>query len=75
MESGLTRFDRNAGPAVHPGGLAVLMVGIASRQAASPTARLQTRLNGMSVVQGLLSPRHGAFSLAAAQALTCRKQG
>lgn len=75
METGLARFDRNGMLGPQPGGLALMMVGIASRQAASPTARLQTRLNGLGMVQGLLCPRHGSFNLAAARALTSRKQG
>lgn len=75
METGLARFDRNGMLGPQPGGLALMMVGIASRQAASPTARLYNRLSALSRGHGLLAPRHGAFNLAAARALTSRKQG
>lgn len=75
METGLARFDRHGMLAPQAGGVALMMVGIASRQAASPTARFQTRLSALSRGQGLLAPRHGAFNLAAARALTSRKQG
>ncbi|WP_165830944.1 hypothetical protein [Sphingomonas pokkalii] len=52
-----------------PIGLAVLLVGIAARQAASPTARIQTRLSMPLPRAALLAPAHGAFHLGAAAAL------
>ncbi|WP_448662990.1 hypothetical protein ACG3SL_20535 [Sphingomonas sp. CJ20] len=53
-----------------PTELAVLLVGIAARQAASPTARAQARLAIVAPVDTLLAPVHGAFHRAAALALT-----
>lgn len=54
--------------------LAILLVGVAARQAASPTARAQARLAIALPVDSLLAPVHGAFHRAAALALT-RWQG
>lgn len=53
-----------------PTGLAVLLVGVAARQAASPTARLQARLSRGVSIGGLLAPAHGAFNRAAEIAVT-----
>jgi hypothetical protein len=50
--------------------LAVLLVGVAARQAASPTARAQVGLEASPVPGGALTPAHGAFHGAAAEALT-----
>jgi hypothetical protein len=58
-----------AATAAMPIGLAVLLVGIATRQAASPTARIQTRLSMPLPRTALLAPAHGAFHRAAAAAL------
>ncbi len=52
-----------------PTGLAVLLVGVASRQAASPAARTTTMLLPV-VGGGLLAPQSGAFHAATAAALT-----
>ncbi|MEI9852837.1 MAG: hypothetical protein WDN24_20435 [Sphingomonas sp.] len=52
-----------------PTELAVLLVGVAARQAASPTARVQARLMVSTPVDALLAPLHGAFHRAAALAL------
>ncbi|MEG3181255.1 hypothetical protein [Sphingomonas sp. LT1P40] len=53
-----------------PTELAVLMVGVAARQAASFTAQLQSDLSRVEAVGGLLSPTHGAFNNAVEAALT-----
>ncbi|RYE03671.1 MAG: hypothetical protein EOP61_03665 [Sphingomonadales bacterium] len=50
--------------------LAILLVGVAARQAASPTARAQARLGASLPIDALLAPVHGAFHHAAALALT-----
>ncbi len=50
--------------------LAVLMVGVASRQAASPTARVQAGLMFRATEGALLAPATGSFSAATAAALT-----
>lgn len=67
VETGFARFDFGLASTALPGGLAVLMVGIVSRQAASPTARQQARLAGSGKACGLLCPQTGAFSADAAQ--------
>ncbi|MES2987533.1 MAG: hypothetical protein V4808_06485 [Pseudomonadota bacterium] len=50
--------------------LAILLVGVAARQAASPTAVAQARLSVVLPVDALLAPVHGAFHRATALALT-----
>jgi hypothetical protein len=62
-------FDRAAVTAI-PTELAILMVGVAARQAASPTARLQSDLDAAPAAGSLLVPAHGAFNHAVAAALT-----
>jgi len=50
---------------------AVMLVGVAARQAASPTAMLfQARLRDVTYEVALLAPVHGAFN----QAMACRLQ-
>lgn len=57
------RFDRDiAVMTAIPTELAVLMVGVAVRQAASPTAQLQALLARTTATDALLAPGHGAFS-------------
>jgi len=55
--------------------LAVLMVGVASRQAASPTARSQAALGGDVADGTILAPVSGCFSAATAAALIRWKEG
>jgi hypothetical protein len=57
-----------------PTRLAVLLVGVASRQAASPTARAQAKLVPDDPEAEPLEPATGAFHATAAAALT-RWQG
>ncbi|WP_228275176.1 hypothetical protein [Stakelama tenebrarum] len=52
-----------------PTELAVLMVGVAARQAASATASTQTRLTAAAGEADLLAPEHGAFHRPTALAL------
>lgn len=52
-----------------PTGLAVLMAVVTSRQAASPTARIQTRLSMPLPVAVPLAPADGCFHRAVATAL------
>lgn len=52
-----------------PTRLAVLLVGVASRQAASPTARAQARLALADPAAEPLAPTGGAFNASAAAAL------
>jgi hypothetical protein len=53
-----------------PTELAILLVGVAARQAASPTARAQVGLNASAESAVALAPVHGAFHRIAAEALT-----
>lgn len=67
------RFDRNvldrAAVTAIPTELAVLMVGVAVRQAASPTAQLQSDLDYSRPASGLFAPVHGAFNAEVERAL------
>jgi hypothetical protein len=60
------RFDRDvmdrAAVTAIPTELAILMVGVAARQAASPTARAQSDLDWTAPAAGLFAPAHGAFN-------------
>ena len=49
-----------------PTELAVLLVGVAARQAASPTARVQARIGMAAPADTLLAPGHGCFHRTAA---------
>lgn len=65
------RFDRDiAVMTAIPTELAVLMVGVAARQAASPTAQLQAALDRPLPAGALFAPAHGAFNGAVEAALT-----
>ncbi|WP_242139301.1 MULTISPECIES: hypothetical protein [unclassified Sphingomonas] len=62
MDLSFSRFEAD-GPAVAlPPDLAVLMVGVAARQAASPTAMVQARLPRPDR-NDPFTPAHGAFNL------------
>lgn len=68
MDLSFNLWERDAGTAL-VGGFAVLLVGIAARQAASPTALAQARLERRQRPGDRLRPRGGSFSAAVAQAL------
>ena len=70
MDLSFARFDRDIAVTALPTELAVLLVGVAARQAASPTARAQTLLSHNVSVLSLLAPAHGAFNRDVAEALT-----
>jgi len=55
-------FDRTTEVTQLPGDLAVLMVGIAARQSASPTALAQARFGRIGQGSRLLEPLDGAFN-------------
>jgi hypothetical protein len=55
--------------------LAVLLVGVASRQAASPTARVQAAIARSGLPAPLLAPPSGAFSAVVAERLRGWKGG
>lgn len=68
MDLSYTRFDTGRATAL-PVELAVLLVGVAARQAASPTARIATLATRRPSPDHLLRPESGSFSAAAAAAL------
>jgi hypothetical protein len=60
------RFEHDASVAVLPPDLAVLLVGVAARQAASPTALAHTRFAPQVTDESIFSPPSGAFDAAVA---------
>jgi hypothetical protein len=68
VDLSFTRFDRDLPVAILPTELAALLAGVAARQAASATARIQTGLEP-SPPGSLLTPAGGRFSDATAAAL------
>lgn len=72
MDLSFSRFEADGTVTALPPDLAVLMVGVAARQAASPTALLQARLPAQDRVHDWFAPAHGAFNRAVAQGLGAR---
>ena len=71
MDLSFTRSDRASEPRTLPTDLAVLMVGVSARQAASITAGLQVDLaRSASVTPTRFAPADGRFSTGAARALS-----
>ena len=70
MDQFFPRFDKAAELTELPEDLAVLMVGIAARQAASPTAARWVRLERSGPEETLLAPAHGAFNAPVAETMT-----
>ena len=69
MDAYFTRFEPHGELTILPPDLAVLMVGVSARQAASPTAACWARMD-MSIAEGsLLAPALGAFNAAVAARL------
>ena len=62
-------FDKSAAVTVLPPELAVMMVGVTARQAASPTALFFARLASGASESRLFAPAHGAFNESVAAAL------
>ena len=73
MDLSFLRFEPDARVTALPPDLAVMLVGVVARQAASPTAMLYTRLSPTTETPWF-APAHGAFNLAMAQLLTAWKQ-
>jgi hypothetical protein len=69
VDLSFSRFEADATVVALPPDLAVLMVGIAARQAASPTAIIQSRLPGPNPKPDWFAPAHGAFNLVVAEML------
>lgn len=72
MDLSFARFDKDVRITALPPDLAVLMVGISARQAASPTAIAASRLSAPVRIDALFAPLAGAFNLAAATCLESR---
>jgi hypothetical protein len=62
LDLSFSGFDRNTEVTQLPGDLSVLMVGIAARQSASPTAVAQARFGRIGQRSRLLEPLDGAFN-------------
>jgi hypothetical protein len=76
MDLSFPRFDRDHEVTVMPGDLAVLMVGVAARQAASVTAAAQAAITrGPMADPRLFAPLDGAFNGPMAGALVRWKEG
>lgn len=69
MDLSFTRFDRDVELTTLPADLAVLMVGVVARQAASPTAFRHARIASNPPTATLFAPVHGAFNGPVATAL------
>lgn len=69
VDLSFSRFEKSEALTVLPPDLAVMMVSISARQAASPTATAFAQAAGMPFEPSLLAPAHGAFNAAAAVAL------
>ena len=70
MDLSFARFEQDATVTVLPADLAVLLVGVAARQAMSPTALLQARIDQPVVGEWPFPSAHGAFSRPVATLLT-----
>ena len=66
MDLSFSRFEADVTVTALPPDLAVLMVGVAARQAASPTAMRQARLQEVAALHDRFLPTHGAFNFAVA---------
>ena len=62
LDLSFSGFDSHTEVTALPADLSVLMVGIAARQAASPTATIQARFDATADSERLLAPLSGAFN-------------
>ena len=62
MDLSFARFEHDATVTMLAPDLAVLLVGVAARQAASPTALVQTRIEHSIPDDTIFAPAHGAFN-------------
>jgi hypothetical protein len=74
LDLSFSRFDREVEVSLLPADLAVLMVGVAARQAASPTALAQAGCVKLAAEARLFAPLDGAFNRPVAQRLVAWKQ-
>jgi len=70
VDLNFARLDSCTAITALPTELAVLLVGVSARQAASPTARVQTLMLPPPGAASLLAPTHGCFDSRTATALT-----
>ena len=61
MDLSYLRFEHDASVAVLPPDLAVLLVGVAARQASSPTALAYARMTPFMITSAPFHPASGAF--------------
>ena len=74
MDLSFPRFEHDARVTALPPDLAVMMVGVAARQACSPTALMQSRLSAPFAGTNWFAPAHGAFNQPMATLLTGWKE-
>jgi hypothetical protein len=75
LDLSFSRFEADAQVTVLPPDLAVMLVGIAARQAVSPTARRQALLARPVVAAGWFQPTDGCFNgIVAARLAGWRKE-
>jgi len=70
VDLSFSRFEHDSRVTGLPPDLAVLMVGVAARQAASPTAMIHVRLSSDMAEYGPFQPEHGAFNARVAAMFT-----
>jgi len=75
VDLSFSRFEHDSRVTGLPPDLAVLMVGVSARQAASPTAMIHARLTPVQIATSLFAPAHGAFNGAVAAMFTRWKAG
>lgn len=75
MDLNFARFEADATVVALPPDLAVLMVGVAARQAASPTAMIQAQLPPVQSMPDWFSPMHGCFNLSVARLIATPASG
>lgn len=70
LDLSFARFEPDAQAAMASPELAVLLVGVTARQAASPTAQTQVRIEQRPATTGAFAPADGAFSGSVARLLS-----
>lgn len=70
MDLSFSRFEHDSRVTGFSPDLAVLMVGVAARQAASPTAMIHARLSSCITESAPFAPSHGAFNARVAAVFT-----
>lgn len=73
MDLSFSRFDTHTEVTVLPADLAVLMMGVTARQAASPTAAVAAMASALAPPDRLFAPLHGAFNGPMAAQIRCWK--